>query len=110
MNTIGSPFFVVSCLIAPTMPPTDTTSPSRRLGEPAVGLPPKLLADRLQRMLRDVDAERFLLHAQELVLVQLHQGHLRMLLRRRRRLLPTAEVEDRPLSGEPVGLHASTPR
>ena len=30
MNTIGSPFFVVSCLIAPTIPPTVTTSPSRR--------------------------------------------------------------------------------
>ena len=30
MKTIGSPFFVVSCLMAPTIPPTVTTSPSRR--------------------------------------------------------------------------------
>ena len=33
-----------------------------------------------------------------------------MLRRSRRRLLLAAEVEDRPLAGEPVGLHPSTPR
>src|SRR2546423_1280146 len=30
MKTIGSPFFVVSCLRPPTIPATVTTSPSRR--------------------------------------------------------------------------------
>ena len=62
MNTIGSPFFVVSCLSAPTMPPTVTTSPSRRRSSSASGQSVLRRScsriDAVERVLRDVEAER----------------------------------------------------
>ncbi len=72
------------------MPPTVTISPSRRRSrsvERAVGLPPQLALDALERMLRDVEAERLLLEAQQLALVEL--------ARRDRRVVPLGRAHRR---------------
>ena len=87
------------------MPPIVTTSPSRRRSSSAI------VASDLRRswsrmpdsgMLRDVEAEHLLLEPQQLVLLVLVGWRRRMVLRLL--VLRWAEVEDRPLPREPVGL------
>ena len=106
MNTIGSPFFVVSCLIAPTMPPTVTTSPSRRRSSSASAqsvLRRSWSRIACERVLADVEAERLLLQPQELVLLELARAAIGGWCAARSSSA-VAEVEDRALAGEPVGL------
>src|SRR5690242_4889301 len=59
-------------------------------------------------MLGDVEAERLLLELQQVALLELAGRDRRMVLRAR--LLDGAEVEDRALAREPVGLLLLSPR
>jgi hypothetical protein len=82
MKTIGSPFFVVRCLSAETIPPTGddlAVATALDVGERAVGLAAELVADRVQRVLGDVEAERLLLQPQQLGLLELLVRDLRVL-------------------------------
>src|SRR5581483_5715174 len=88
-----------------------TVAAPLELAERAVGLPPQLVADRRQRVLRDVETERLLLEPQQLALVVLRaDGDRRMVARRGVAAGDVAEVEDRPLAEQPVGLLALPPR
>ena len=54
-------------------------APALELGQRRVGLAPQLGADRLERVLGDVEAERLLLQAQKLVLLELLRADRRVL-------------------------------
>ena len=81
-------------------------APSLEIGERAVRLAPQLGSHALERMLGDVEAERLLLEAQELALVELGDRDRRMLDLDGLLGLAEAAVEDRGLAGEPVGRDA----
>ena len=107
-KTIWSPFFVVICFSEPTIPPTVTTSPSRRRSSsemPAVGLARQRGANPVQRMLGDVQPEALLLEPQQILLAVLARREPRMVPLRHTGVA-AAEVEDRALAGEHVGLVA----
>src|SRR6185437_5603648 len=70
----------------------------------AVGLAAELIANRRQRMIGDVEAEGLLLQLEELVLRELAGGDRRMMACRRVAPVRVAEVEDRPLAEQLVGL------
>src|SRR5207302_6752578 len=67
-------------------------APPLELGERQVDLPPQLVADGRQRMLRDVEAEGLLLEREQLGLVELAGRDRRMVARPLGRAL--VQVED----------------
>ena len=111
-KTIGSPFFVVICLSDATIPPTRddlAVAAALELGERAVRLAAQLVADRVT-----ADAPRRRGRASPSRASAARSSRTR---RARSRgwcfgaASPrVAEVEDRALAGEPVGLLAAAPR
>src|SRR6266568_566337 len=86
------------------MPPTVTISPSLELVQRAVGFAAELVADRGQRMLRDIEPERLFFQLEQVILVELVAAGNRGMVPRRGVAGGLAEVEDRPLAEQLVGL------
>ena len=82
--------------------------PRRDLGQTAIRLARELVLHFGERVLGDVDPERLLLEREQIRLLELPRRDLRVHLGRRRLL--AAEVEDRALAEQPVGLLAPAPR
>src|SRR5439155_7632478 len=76
----------------------------------AVGLAPELVADRRQRVIGDVEAKGLLLQLEQLVLRELLAGGDGRVVARRGVAGRLAEVEDRALAEQLVGLLLRSPR
>jgi len=79
-------------------------TPALEIGDSRVGLTAQLVANRMQRVLGDVQPERLLLELQELRLLELGGRNVRMGRCLRRVGDVRKVVEDRRLAGRPVGL------
>src|SRR5207248_8297197 len=74
-----------------------------------VGLAAQLVADRGQRMLGDVEAERLFFQLEQVILVELLARWDRRMVPRRGVARGLAEVEDRALAEQLVGLLLGAP-
>src|SRR5206468_6128437 len=75
-----------------------------------VGLAAELVADRGQRVLRDVEPERLFFQLEQVILVELVAARDRRMVPRRGVARGLAEVEDRALAEQLVGLLLLPPR